>query len=185
MAGLGKREWVGLGLLLVAAFISATFLDAGAHDNIPPRTPVLGQPLPSPSIEPTATATLPPPTEVEIPDGSWLIEYFENDNELPQVREVVVALDLYFANAPFGDFGDDDWKLEARTDLRLAAGQQTFTLLHDGAIRVLVNGNEVASDADPADGPRTLTVIFPFDGGLATIRIVGTDVDGPFELRWQ
>lgn len=185
MNSLGRREWVGLALLLVAVFIAGTFLDAGAHDNVAPRTPILGQPLPSPTIEPTATATLPPPSEVDIPDGSWLVEYFSGESDQPAAGSFVESLDLQFDGAPFGDFKDDDWHVQARANLDLPAGQQTFTIVHDGAVRVLVNGNEVASDADPVDGARPLTVLFPFDGGPAQIRIVATDVAGPFLLRWQ
>ncbi len=185
MNALGTREWVGLGLLLVAAFIAATFLDAGAHDNIAPRTPVIGQPVDTPTTEPTTTATLPPPSEVEIPDGSWLVEYYEGDNADPTVTTFVPSLDLEYPYAPFGDFHDNEWHLEARADLRLDAGQQTFSVDHDGAIRVLVNGEQVASDADPADGERSLVVLFPFDGGNATIRIVADDVSGPLIVRWR
>jgi hypothetical protein len=172
-------------MLLVAAFIAATFLDAGAHDSIAPRTPVIGVPVDTPTTEPTATATLPPPSEIEIPDGSWLVEYYEGDNTEASVATFVQSLDLEYPYAPFGDFHDNEWHLEARADLTLEAGQQTFTVVHDGAIRVLVNGEQVAADADPADGERSLVVLFPFDGGKATIRIVAVDESGPLIVRWR
>ena len=185
MSALGSREWVGLALLLVAGFIAATFLDAGAHDNLPPRTPVLGQPLDTPTIEPVPTATLPPPVDVEIPEGSWLVSYYDGDTQDPYVVNFVETLDLRFDNAPFGDFRDDDWHLEARAELQLQPGQQTFTIIHDGAIRVVINGEQVAADGDPADGERSLTVLFPSEGGSTTITVIASDRSGPLVVRWQ
>lgn len=185
MSTLGMREWVGLAMLLVAAFISFTFLDAGARDDIPPRTPRAGLPVPSPSLDPTATATLPPPNEVEVPHGSWFIEYYNRDDADPSVQTFHEALDLFYEAAPFGDFANDDWRLTVRTELQLEPGGQLFTLVHDGAVRVLVDGDEVASDSDPTNGERELVVLFQHPGGPATIVIEATDRGGPFVLRWQ
>jgi hypothetical protein len=169
----------------LAAFISFTFLNAGARDNLPPRTPNLGIPFETPSQAPTASATLPPPNEVEVPAGSWFVEYYNQDDAGPLVQTFLEMLDLSFDGAPFGDFANDDWHMTARTELELQPGGQVFTLLHDGRVRVLVDGDEVASDNDPSEGPRELVVLFQHSGGNAAIRIEAEDRGGPFLLRWQ
>jgi hypothetical protein len=185
MNALGVREWVGLAMLGVAAFISFTFLNAGARDNLPPRTPNLGIPFETASPEPTATATPLPPNEIEVPEGSWFVEFYNRDDMGPLVQTFVEALDLSYEGAPFGDFANDDWHMTARTELVLEPGGQVFTLVHDGTVRVQVDGDEVASDTDPSEGPRELVVLFQHPGGGATIRIEAADVGGPFLLRWE
>jgi hypothetical protein len=179
------REWVGLALLGVAMAVSFTFLDAGARHDIVPRTPDVGVLLPTASPEPSPSPTLPPPNEIEVPEGSWLVEYFDRDGEVALVRTFIEELDLEYPAAPFGDFANDDWRMTARAEIELAPGGQVFTLVHDGRVRVLVDGNEVASDSDPIAGERELVVLFQHDGGLATILIQAADERGPFVLRWE
>jgi hypothetical protein len=182
---LGVREWVGLALLAVAMAISFTFLDAGARGDVLPRTPDVGVILPTPSAESSPSPTQPPPNEVEVPAGSWFVEYYDRESEVANVQDFIEELDIEHDGAPFGDFANDDWRMTARTEIELEPGGQVFTLSHDGSVRVLVDGNEVASDSDPIAGERELVVLFQHAGGLATILIEASDVEGAFVLRWQ
>jgi hypothetical protein len=182
---LGVREWVGLALLAVAMAISFTFLDAGARGDLTPRTPDVGVILPTPSAEPSPSPTPPPPNEIEVPEGSWFVEYFDRGGDEPLVQTFIEELDIEYDGAPFGDFANDDWRMTARTEIELEPGGQVFTLVHDGRVRVLVDGNEVASDSDPIADERELVVLFQHAGGTVTILIEAADMAGPFVLRWQ
>lgn len=185
MSALRAREWVALILLALSAFIAFTFLNADARGDLSPRTPIIGQPLDTPTPAPSPTNTVPPPATIEPPEDSWLLSFYNRDEQQPSATTAVEALDIEYESAPFGDFADDDWRLEATTSLPLEPGPQTFTLIHDGSVRVLVDGQEVASDNDPSEGPAQLVVIFQHDGGRATITIEARDTGGPFLLRWK
>jgi hypothetical protein len=181
-----RREWAGIAMLALAILISATFLDAGAGDVPPARTPVLGTPLPptvaTPYVAPTPTPQ--PPGELDTPEGAWLVEYFSLPGEIREAANAVDTLDLAFDAAPFGDLHDDSWKLVASHDLELPTGSWQFALEYDGAITISIDDTEVLSANNPSQ-PTTLTANFTHPGGRAHLRIEVEDTEGPVVLRWK
>lgn len=183
---LRAREWAGIAALLLAILISATFLDAGAGDVPPPRTPVLGTPIvrpsPSPYVAPTPTPE--PPRPLPAPEGAWLVEYFSLPGKMREAANALETLDLAFEAAPFGDLHDDAWMLAASHDFELAPGNWEFAIQYDGALRIFVDDAEVLSANDPSK-PTTITVTFTHTGGPAHLRIEIEDETGPLALRWR
>ena len=122
-------------LLLVALAITASFFfDPAESSSGEPRGPSLG--LPADADDADAPAAFPPaerpqlhPWSVPAP-ARWLITYFaEGQAEgVPAHQGSVEALDLEFANAPFGDLTDDSWWLTAQTGFELAAGAMCSSL---------------------------------------------------------
>jgi hypothetical protein len=181
-----RREWAGIAMLALAILISATFLDAGAGDVPPARTPVLGTPLPptvaTPYVAPTPTPQ--PPGELDTPEGAWLVEYFSLPGNVREAANAVDTLDLAFDAAPFGDLHDDSWMLVASHDIEAPAGPRQFTIDYDGEVTIYLDDAQILSANDPSQN-RPLTVIFEHPGGSARLRIELRDTAGPLALRWS
>jgi len=199
MGQLGVREVVGLAALLFAVVVAAMFLNpANSESTGTPGgivhgtvvgTPTLGPettPTSSPTPPPTPTATPLPPQPLPPIEGGWLVKFFErlsDGSELATTRIALRSIDFSYANAPFGDFKDNAWGLAAETTLSLpSAGRYTFAVEHDGALRVLIDGAEVAAE-DDGPSPRTLQVTFEHTAGSATVTVECRDLAGPFLVR--
>jgi hypothetical protein len=203
MRQLGAREVVGLAALLFAVAVAAMFLNPANSESTGTPGPItLGTPVgpstpaPAPDVSPTHTPTPSPtatPTPTPLPlralpsiTGGWLIGFSElqpDGSEKVTSTVVLPALDLSYLGAPFGDFKDNAWGLSAETAVDLpAAGRFTLPVEHDCALRILIDGKEIANDPD---GPSTRTVEATFEhaAGQATITVECRDRGGPFVLR--
>ena len=176
-------------LLLVALAITASFFFDPARSSFgEPRGASLG--LPADTDDTDAPVPFPPgerpqlhPWSVPAPER-WLITYFpEGQAEVLAHQGSVEALDLEFANAPFGDLTDDSWWLTAQTGFELAPGRYVFVVEHDGVLEVYVDNRLAGSHSDPA-GTIALEVSFTHRGGFVGLRIAARDGGGPFVLRW-
>lgn len=184
---MGLREWVGLGVLGVAALFGFLFFDPTSTDggNRPPRTISLGE-------KPTATpATTPTPTPVPVtrlaqPDGGWLVQYWEDLASGGEVRTgegFSARLALEFFERPFPDTRDDAWRLEASQELALDAGRYSFTLETDGAVKAWLGDRQLLDEAD-TEGVRRSELVFDHPGGSSTLRISVEDTGGPVRIRY-
>ena len=183
VTGLRRREWFALAAFAFSLVLAFTFVNATAHDDMAPRTPVLGSPL-GPDGQPLATPTpTSVPVEVEAPEQGWLVRYVSLPSETLDGETTLETLDLHFDAAPFLYMEDDAWRLDAFARFDLPAGTQQFSIEVDGALRVFVNGSEVVSSPD-SDGIRPITVLWSHTGERAAVHIEVTDSGGPVTLRW-
>jgi hypothetical protein len=189
MHGIGLREIVALGVLLVAGTIGFMFLDPTASEGggRPAGTVSLGETPPTGTPTPKATPT-PLPDAVKIdPPMRWRVTYFDRffSGGFGQVadgaRDGVLLIE--HDGPPFSDMRDDGWKVEASVIVALEPGRWGFTLEYDCELVVTVGGEEVAAAENP-DGPATVEVTFMHGGGQAGLVIACEDTGGPTLLRW-
>ena len=186
MNGIGVREVVAIGVLIVAGIIGFMFLDPTASEGggRPAGTVSLGETPPT-RVPPTATP-LPDATPIDSPQR-WRITYYDRFFSggyglvADGVREGGLVVDE--AGAPFNDMRDDAWKVEASVLPILDAGRWGFKLRYDCELLVTVGGEEVASGQNP-DRPETIEVTFVHGGGQAGIVISCEDTGGPLLLQW-
>ncbi len=189
MHGVGAKEIVALGALLVAGFIGFMFLDPSASEggSKTPATVSLGDMPPTATVTPEATATPLPDAVTMPPPTRWRITYFDGfiSGGFAQVadgaRDGVLSID--HAGPPFNDSRDDAWKVEASRSIDVGAGRWGFALEYDCELLVTVNGTEVASAENP-DGVATIDVTFMIESGEPELRISCEDTGGPTLLRW-
>lgn len=189
MNGIGVREIVALGVLVVAGIIGFMFLDPTASQggsDVPP-TISLGQTPPTASATPEDTPT-PLPDAVTMPAPTrWRITYFDRfiSGGFGQVadgaRDGVLEID--YPGAPFNDTRDDAWKVEASIPLQLEAGRWSFELEYDCSLTVLLN-SEVLGTADNPSAASRAEFSFVLEGGEPELRISCEDTGGPTLLRW-
>ena len=178
MSDLGRREWVALALFAFSLLVAATFLDATAGStDIPPRTPVLGEPIDH-QAEPPRHSPHGDAKPVPASSGEWYIRYYMTSTGELQRGALTDGLHVEFQVTPF-DLPDSDWHIVAETAVDLEPGEHSFTVQHIAAVQIFVDGEEVASGSH-SPGPRTLTALFHHDGGTATVRIVAEHTGGPF-----
>lgn len=186
MDSLRTREWVGLAGLALAVLIAMGFCNPanGAGDPVPIR---LGDEVPPTSVPPTATPTPVPATDLP-PADLWELHYRTSASPSRGVEDSfsfaeVLAID--HAAAPYAGLRDDDWSVRAiGTWSDLPEGRYAFSLLHDGALTVEVNGRVVREEPDPA-AAETIRVAFDHPGGMLEVRLSGVDTGGPFQVIWQ
>jgi len=185
VSDLRRREWVALAALAFAFLISFTFLRATAHIDTTGRTPFVAVPVtPGPSLpSPTPFAPTPTPNPVPAPSGSWLVRFVTVSTGVAEASLAYPSLDFDIPGPPFFYMTDNDWRIEASSTLELEPGQQVLTIEHTGTVTVTVDETEVASSTS-SGATRRLTAVFDHPGGRASIRIVATDTEGPFVLRW-
>ena len=188
MFGVGLREWVGLGVLGVAALFGFLFFDPTSTDGgtQTPGTISLGDtPTPTPVVTPTATPV--PITRLTEPAGGWLVVYFEaasSGGELRTGEGFDPTLDFDFPDRPFPDIRDDAWRLEASQDLDLEPGRYRFTLETDGEVRAWAGETQIMDESDSLN-PRRSELQFDHPGGRVTLKFSVKDTGGPFVLRWM
>lgn len=180
MGRLSRRDLVGLAALAAGLVIAAAFIvprNGGA--NTP--TPSHGQ------AATTVTPTRLPPSAAVQP-ANWNVVYYRSrqpGQTAADTQTVAAALDFSYARAPFNDITDGNWSLVAGTTLALAAGETVFTLQHQGSVRVLIDGKEIAADG-ASNAPRDLRVTIASDTERsAELIIEAIDDAGAFLLRWQ
>ncbi len=189
MHGVGLKEIVALGALLVAGLIGFMFLDPSASEggSRTPATVSLGDTPPTATMTPEATATPLPDAVTMEPPTRWRITYFDRfvSGGFGQVADGARdgVLSIEHAGAPFNDSRDDAWKVEASRSIAIGAGRWRFALEYDCSLRVTVDGTEVASGENP-EGPETIEVTFMIEGGEPELRISCEDTGGPTLLRW-
>ncbi|MDZ7727560.1 MAG: hypothetical protein U5Q44_04815 [Dehalococcoidia bacterium] len=174
LSALGRREWFALVAFAFSVLVASTFLSATAHDDIAPRTPWVGEPLPSPSVavEPTqeARGDADELRAMAAPSDGWRVRYLAGESgELVQ-DAWLRGLSLEFDGAPLPELTDDAWRLEAGASVDMPRGLYEFVLVYQGAVRVSVDGTEVASARSGGSGAaQELRVQFAHDGGEASI----------------
>lgn len=183
---LGKREWVGLAGLALAVLIAMGFCNPanGAGEPIPIR---LGDEVPPTSVPTTPTPTPIPPEDLAAP-ALWEVHYRTSASPNRGVEDsfsFAETLDIDHEVAPYPGLRDDDWALRiVGTWDDLPAGRYAFSLLHDGALTVEVNGRVVRDEPDPP-AAETMRVAFDHPGGRLELDLSGVDTGGPFRLLWQ
>ena len=200
MRDIGVREVVGLAALAVAIVIGFLFLDPTASEsrNTTPGQIHLGETVAptatatalsstgKPSTTPAPTATATPPAKKASSPVSWQVQFYEipkSGGEVLNGEGFVPTLDLSFPGAPFPDFRDDAWFVQASADFEVAAGRTAITIVHDCDLRVFVDGKEVAHEASGASA-RGLSVVFEHAAGTARVMVECRDVGGPFRLQY-
>jgi len=132
-------------------------------------------------------APTPIPGKLTAPDNGWFLQYVELDaqgNEFSNGSGVVQSLDLEYKNAPFPDFKDDRWLVNADASLRaITSGPQQFVLEIQGDVTVSIGGRVVAQAVQEAT-PRLFAVRFDSPAGPVAVSIRARDRSGPFVLRW-
>lgn len=187
MFGLGVREYVALGVLVVALLLGWVFFDPTSTEGDtggPVATISLGQPV-TPTAIPTATQA--PPHTVAKPTGPWLVIYYERGVSGTDIRSgegFVDALDFNIPDRPFPDFKPDAWSMTASNTFETAPGKNRFTLRVDGEATVRVD-DQVVAQVSNGDGAADVQVEFDAKGGAATVFIEVRDTGGPVELRWR
>ncbi len=187
MLGLGVREYVALGALVLALVLGWVFFDPTSTEGD------TGGPVATISLGDTVTPT-PPPTAtpvpvhvVEPPQEQWLVTYYEQSASGSDYRSgegFVAGLDFDIPDRPFPDFKPDAWSMKASNRVEAAAGENRFRLQVDGAVKVWVDDKLVAEAAN-GDKPQDLEVDFDHKGGAATVLIEVRDTGGPVRLRWE
>lgn len=186
MNGVGIREIVALGALLVAGLIGFMFLDPTASQGggRPPGTVSLGEAPPA-TPEPSPTP-LPPAIALPSPER-WRITYYDAflSGGYGQVADgaqnAPVVID--YAGAPFNDSRDDGWKVELSVPLAVPPARYAFELEYDCQLTVYLDAAELVALGNP-EAPEIATVDFVHEGGEPTLRIACEDTGGPTFLRW-
>jgi hypothetical protein len=147
---------------------------------------------PDPAAAPAPTAT-PEPSPTPIPDRGllspprgWAVTFYRllGGSRLADPAVPIPTLDLSFETAPFAEYRDGSWGIEASGALgELAPGRYTVVLSFNAKVRVFVGGSLVAEAADPPT-ERELRASFVHPGGAASVRIEAEDAPGPFVIRW-
>ncbi len=190
MNGIGAREIVALGVLLVAGVIGFMFLDPTASQggSDTPPTISLGQTPPTASATPEDTPT-PLPDAVTMPAPTrWRITYFDRfiSGGFGQVadgaRDGILEIDI--PGAPFNDSRDDAWKVDASIPVDLEPGRWAFQLEYDCALVVTLGSQELLAAENPASA-QTVEVTFILETGAPELRISCEDTAGPTLLRWR
>lgn len=189
MNGIGIKEVVALGVLLVAGIIGFMFLDPTASEGGSDTPPAisLGQSPPPATSTPDATPTPAEPAVAMPAPTRWRITYFDRfvSGGYGQIadgaRDGILLIE--HPGAPFNDSRDDAWKVEASIPVQLEAGHYAFELEYDCALRVALNADDLITAVNP-DGAETIEVSFTTDGGDPELRISCEDTGGPTYLRW-
>lgn len=190
VSALGRREWFALVALAFSVLVASTFLSATAHDHdMEPRTPFVGEPLPSPTAPPRETVEQvdgQSPRVAPAPEDGWQVAYFSVATGERVSEGSRDELALMYEAAPLPGLEDDGWRMEARATLELRDGLHEFTLAYAGSVEVTVDGSRVASARSGGDAEGDeLRVLFEHGGGPAEVVIEAVDVGGGFQLRWK
>lgn len=187
MAWLNRRDLVGLAALAVGVAVTAAFFlpgtGTGAKIAIDPGQ-VIPTATPTPRGAPTPTPL--PMTAIAQPT-EWSLVYYRSKQpgSFVDTRLFPDRLDIAFPRSPFNDIPDDNWSVGAYAEVPVAVGNNTFTLVHQGQVRVLRDGVEVANEPG-GSAPRELQVTITAERpGRVAISIEGVDTGGPFLLRWK
>jgi hypothetical protein len=171
-----RREVIGLALLAVAIAVSAGFFVTGGKDDSGGRLAVASQtPAPAPT-----------PVKGLIQAPGWRVQFLSAAD--PDAGKIVqdarsAVLDFSFDGAPVPGLKDDGWQMLATADFTLDPGRYVFSVEHRGPLLVYINNvQQAVEDAVPTAKP--LPVEFHADGGKVTIRIVASDENGPFRLKF-
>jgi len=182
MDELGRREWVGLGVLVIAFLIALSFFDPAAGRPSVQRPISHGQPVVQesehPSLTPVRARDLPAPE-------AWTVRYMAGEPGIGTefATDSTPTLDIETESAPFEGITDDNWYLYAEASWDLPAGRYAFTLERNCEVVVFIDGAEVRREAD-SDVRNFLRVTFEHDGGPVTVGITAMDRRGSFVLRW-
>lgn len=187
--GIGFREIVALGVLIVAGIIGFMFLDPTASQGgtDTPPTISLGETPPTASATPADTPT-PLPGAVAMPAPTrWRITYFDRfiSGGYGQIADGARdgVLELEFPGPPFNDSRDDAWKVEASIPVQLEPGRWSFAVEYDCMLRVTLGSDELLAAENP-ESPQTAEVTFVLEGGDPELRLSCEDTGGPTLLRW-
>lgn len=187
MAKISRRDAVGLAALAAGLLVTAGFLVPGVPSGA--KAPISnGEVIPTATAAPRPSPTPVPVTPVAVAaPAHWSIVYYRGRSPgeaAPDTQTSAPTLDLDIPAAPFNDIPDGNWSLGAQAEIAVVVGENSFTLEHQGAVRVFVDGREVAANAGRelqilevvANAERT---------GPSDLRIEAVDTAGPFVLRWK
>ena len=187
MRGLGVREWVALAVLGVALMFGAIYFGPLSNDGRggDGPSPVELAPTETPTVAPTATPV--PPTALAQPVGGWILRWYEvssTGSEIKVAEGPARTIELDAPGRPFPDMRDDVWRREATRSLNLEAGEYTFTLETDGAVKVVL-GERVLLDVEDGPARNRHVVTFEHDGRASSMLVEVRDVGGPVWFRWE
>src|SRR5262245_4711760 len=149
-----RRELIGLAGLVLALGVAFPIAFLRTNDNSAPVDPAAAT-----SVAGTARAVGPTPTPTPLPDrgdlsppSGWSA-VFHREVGGARVAEPPVfikSLDLRFDTAPFADYREGSWGVDATSGFAdLAPGRYVVVLRYDASVRLFVNDQLIAEAADP------------------------------------
>ncbi|MGE3073108.1 MAG: hypothetical protein AB7N24_03205 [Dehalococcoidia bacterium] len=153
LKGIGLREAVALGVLVIGLILAAVYFNPKSTNNsVDPRTP--------------EASTL---TPVET---TWRVTWIEGDDF---EHGVVVGqgeqpeIDFDYPAGPYPDVKDDNWGLVATTTIENSEGRNLLYLSYKGGVGLTIDGEDRGITPSPGDGK----IIVPFQQEAgATTQIV-------------
>ncbi len=192
---LGTREWVGLGLLVVAIAIGLSFFtynDNRSGDNVSPgsgdETPAVAASgtRVEPTLTPTSTPTPLPGRTMKVPEG-WVVSFVRGNPATgeKELGRFFDKLEVVENTQPFADYRDGNWGIVAEVNLNVEPGDYSFSFELQGKARVLAGGEQVAEFS--GDGKVTkVTGRVQHRGESLNLRIEAMDLAGqPLIVRWK
>lgn len=180
---MGIREWVGLGILVLAVAVGLSFFTYNDNRTVRP----LATPTPAAVVADTPPTVAPLPSKtLAIPEG-WVLTYVRGDpahgqGELPTFSQF---LDIEENGAPFPDFRDGNWGVAAEINIVAEPGSYAFSFELQGKARLLANGQQVG-EWTSLDRKTKITGTIPNAGGALALRLEAVDPVGKaLIVRWK
>ena len=183
MSRLGPREWVGLGLLVLALVMGLSFFTYNDSSRPPPPS-ATATPATLASAEPTPTPLA--KRTLAAPVG-WVVSFVKGDPAKAKAELGVFseALDVEQKEVPFPDYRDGNFGIVAEVTLTADGGAYSFSFELQGKARLLANGEQVA-EWTSLDKKTKVSGTIPHAGGTLTLRLEAADPVGfPLVVRWK
>jgi len=183
---MGRREIVGIIVLVVAVVISATFFLVGGSDSGGrPALPVVVDPTPTATpINRNASTPFIAANPLPQPAGGWQVQSLSNVESkeigVPVRTQRFLVIDFAFVGSPSPDLKDDAWSLDVTGTFTLPPGPYAFVVDHLGPVRIFIDGKEVAA-ASSFPVAQGIRVDFT-SAGASVVRILAPDQGGRFLL---
>lgn len=183
MSRLGLREWVGLGLLVVAVVVALSFLTYNDSPTAAQPTATVAatsQPNAEPTPTPLDKKTLP------APEG-WVVSFVKGDpaTAKPELGVFSERLEVEQKTPPFPDYRDGNFGIISEVTVNAEAGAYAFSFELQGKARLLAGGQLIA-EWTSLDKATKVSGTIPHTGGSLNIRIEAVDpVAYPLVVRWK